>query len=88
LESSVSRHNRNNNNNNNNKEQLSTLLFAEYHAITAATERNLHKAARKLHQITTEHGSAIAVQKTKSMALNLLAPEFFFLILELPVYKM
>ena len=53
------------------------LLFAEDQFIIADTEDNLQKAAHKLNHTITEYGLTISVQKTKSMAFNLLAPEFY-----------
>ena len=50
--------------------QLSKLLFADYQVIIAGTEDNLQQAAHKLHQIITECGLTISVQKTKSMAFK------------------
>jgi len=73
LARSVSRHNRNQTFKKKNQ-QLSTLLFTDDQAVTEDTEDNPQKVARKLLQITTEHGRAIAVQKTKSMPFNLQTP--------------
>ena len=48
-------------------QQRSTLLFADDQVIT---EGNLQKAAHKLHQIITEYGLSMAVQKTKWMSFK------------------
>jgi len=41
------------------------LLYADDQVVISITEGNLQRAAWKLNQIITEHGSTISVQKTK-----------------------
>jgi len=60
-------------------QQLSTLLFVDDQVVTADTEDNLQKAAHKLNRIITEYGLTISVQKTKSMAFNLLKPNDIYI---------
>jgi len=51
-------------------QQLWTLLFADVQVIISNREDDLQKAAYKLHQIITEHGVTISVEKTKLMAFK------------------